>query len=498
MMAKYNSPQSITLQALLAGVVSAMDSAIAELAVSGVQLDSRAINAGDVFIASAGAAVNGEDFIDQAIQQGAVAVLVDSHSTLKSCAVPMLAIANLNQKISAIAANFYGRPSLQQNIIAVTGTNGKTSCTQFVMQLLNVLQQRCGVIGTLGIGVDGQFTAGVNTTPDAISLQKTLADWQDATDVVAMEVSSHGLVQGRVAAVNVDVAVFTNLTRDHLDYHGDMASYGAAKALLFKQAGLKHAVINFDDAFSAEIKAGLATSINCVSYSVSNSQADIYATELQYHAAGISAQIHSPWGSAALNTTLLGHFNISNILAAVASLVVQGFDFKALVAAVSKLKPVAGRMELISGKQKPAVVIDYAHTPDALEQALTALRLHAQQKLVCVFGCGGDRDQGKRPLMGAVAARLADQLWITSDNPRTENADAIVAQIVAGVTNANAMTVEVDRAKAIERAILAAAEDDVLLIAGKGHEDYQQIGLQRLPFNDAVQARLAMAKRATL
>ncbi|MCR8923693.1 UDP-N-acetylmuramoyl-L-alanyl-D-glutamate--2,6-diaminopimelate ligase [Dasania sp. GY-MA-18] len=492
-------PQAMTLQQLLADIAPALDKAVANLEISGLQLDSRAVRTGDVFIACVGATVNGEDFIAQAIQQGAVAVLVDVSSELSACAVPVVAVANLNQRISAIAGNFYGQPSQQHNIIGVTGTNGKTSCSQFVMQLLQHMHKHCGVIGTLGSGIDGHLTAGLNTTPDAISLQKTLADWRTKVDMVAMEVSSHGLEQGRVAAITFDVAVFTNLTRDHLDYHGDMASYGAAKAKLFKQPGLKTAVINRDDAFAEQLIASLAPAVQLVTYSVSSSQADVYATDIQFHAAGISAQLQSPWGSASLNSSLLGHFNLSNILAAIASLAAQGFDFKSLVAAASNLQPVAGRMELInSGGQKPAVVIDYAHTPDALEQALTALRLHAQQKLVCVFGCGGDRDQGKRPLMGEVAARLADQVWITSDNPRTENADVIIQQIVAGAANTDALTIVADRAQAIAQAVLSASDDDVLLIAGKGHEDYQQIGMQRLPFNDAVQARLALAKRAAL
>lgn len=503
MMAINQQQQGVQLAELLAGWSVGE---IPAVVVTGLQLDSRKIIEGDLFVAYQGAQVNGQDFIPQAVAQGAAAVVTDTAYT-QSINVPVIVYPGLSAQLSELAGRFYGHPSHRQSLIGVTGTNGKTSCTQFIMQLLNLLQKSCAVIGTLGAGVDGKLQAGLNTTPDAIDLQASLASWQDI-DCVAMEVSSHGLAQGRVAALQFDVALFTNLSRDHLDYHGDMACYGAEKARLFSMAGLQTAVLNLDDEFTQTLQQKISGDVSCISYSIAGTHSDVYASEVEYHQQGFRANIHSPWGDAKLQCGLFGHFNLSNVMAAISCLAVKGYDFEQLVAVAGQLQPVEGRMEMLAAvASAPVVVIDYAHTPDALEQALSALRLHVGGKLHCVFGCGGDRDQGKRPLMGEIAQRLADVVWVTSDNPRTENADNILQQIVEGMAADNSVNgsvknsvntsvnIETDRALAIEKAIASAGSGDVILIAGKGHEDYQQIGTERLPFNDAKQARLALNAR---
>ena len=495
MMANSQQLQGMQLAELLAGLPVLVPEH-ANVFISGLQLDSRKVQAGDLFVACQGAAVNGQDFIPQAVAQGAVAVLTDSEYA-QAISIPVVVLPAAMTYMSEIAGRYYGQPSAKMPLIGVTGTNGKTSCTQFMMQLLNQLQKSCGVIGTLGAGIDGQLQLAMNTTPDAIALQQQLAEWQSKTDCVAMEVSSHGLAQGRVAALQFDVALFTNLTRDHLDYHGDMASYGAEKAKLFKQPGLKTAVINIDDNYAETLLSQIDDSVDVVRYSLSDQQAEVYASDIRYHEGGLTAQVHSPWGDGQLSCSLYGHFNLSNVLAAVTCLAAQAYDFAALIAAAKNLQAVAGRMEMLNAQaavEEPVIVIDYAHTPDALAQALKALRLHASRKLHCVFGCGGDRDKGKRPLMGQLADQLADVVWVTSDNPRSENAEQILQDITAGMRSSS-YSLEVDRAAAIEKCILSAQAGDVILIAGKGHEDYQQVGDQRLPFNDAVQARLALRKR---
>ena len=500
MMTVTHLQQGRLLTELLDGLVDASDAQLSDLVVTGVAIDTRLMQPGNLFIAMVGERVDGRDFISQAITLGAVAVVVSEKLTEeKSYSIPVVYIEGVSRQLSEIAGRFYGHPSSELPVLAVTGTNGKTSCTQFMMQLLNGVKKSCGVLGTLGIGVDGDFENSINTTPDAISVQKHIAQWRDDNvDCVAMEVSSHGLEQGRVEALAIDVAVFTNLSRDHLDYHGDMESYGAAKARLFHWPYLKAVVLNADDMFSARIQKNISQSQKIITYSLSDSAADVVAEAIQYGTTGMSAVIKSPWGRAVLNCSLLGDFNLSNLLAAISGLSVLGHSFSELVAAAENIKPVTGRMELIT-LSDVSVVVDYSHTPDALEKALKALRIHTSSQLHCVFGCGGDRDQGKRPLMGGVAERLADVVWLTSDNPRHEPIDDILAQVKSGINvNSSKVYVEADRATAIERAVLSAKPGDVILLAGKGHEDYQQLGDKRLPFNDAVQARLALQKRAAL
>jgi UDP-N-acetylmuramoyl-L-alanyl-D-glutamate--2,6-diaminopimelate ligase len=382
-------------------------------------------------------------------------------------------------------------------VVGVTGTNGKTSCVQLLAQAWTTLGHRAATIGTLGAGVHGQLLEGERTTPDAISVHASLARFRDdGVSHVAMEVSSHALAQGRVAAVEFEAAAFTNLTRDHLDYHGSMEAYGAAKAKLFAMPGLRAAVLNSDDNFGRELADALPEGLRVLRFSAAgDGAADVVAEDIVTSASGLTFQLRSPWGSRTLHSHLLGRFNVANLLAVIACLGALGEPFERVVQAVEQLQPVNGRMNRLGGLHGlPLVVVDYAHTPDALEQALTALRAHCAGKLICVFGCGGERDAGKRPLMGAIAARLADIAIVTDDNPRGEDGDAIVAQVVAGMTVAKAMAVERDRAVAIADALELARAGDVVLIAGKGHETYQDGATGKHPFDDMAVARTVLER----
>lgn len=473
------------------------------LEISGLSLDSREVQPGDLFFAVKGALADGRDYITTAIANGAAAVIADcdeqwsQHTTVNN--VPVIVIDQLARKISAIAASFYDRPSEKIPVIGVTGTNGKTSCAHLMMQLMQQLNRHCGVIGTLGVGVNGALEEGVNTTPDAITLQKTIADWlAEGVDSVVMEVSSHGLEQGRVAALKFDHAVFTNLTRDHLDYHGSMQAYAAAKQRLFQMPGLTSAVINADDDYAATLMQSVPEGVDCFTYSCDPASAklehiDVWVEQIAFREAGISALLKSPWGEFQLDSSLLGAFNLSNLLAVFIVAVREGFNPEQVIAAIPALKTVPGRMERVASDEDVVAVVDYAHTPDALEKALTAMRQHTQGDLWCVFGCGGDRDSGKRPQMGAIAQRYADQVVVTSDNPRHEDAAQIINEILGGIDRPT--LVEEDRARAIEFAIASAKAGDSILVAGKGHEPYQQVGDQRIPFSDIQQVRLALKKR---
>jgi len=490
------------LDQLLLGIADAQVAATpaaAHMIVSGLSLDSRRVRRGDAFFALRGSQGHGIEFAASAVQRGAQVVLAEApapedHATLD---VPLLWIDRLHEQVGEIAARFHERPSESMCVIGVTGTNGKTSCVQLLAQALTLLGHRAASIGTLGAGVHGQLHEGERTTPDAISVQALLADFRDA-DVthVAMEVSSHALEQGRVGAVDFQVAAFTNLTRDHLDYHGSMEAYGAAKARLFAWPGLQAAVINGDDAFGCELAAQLPGDVRALRFSVAgDSAADIAASAIATSAEGLVFQLRTPWGTRMLSSHLLGRFNVANLLAVVGCLGALGESFERIVKAVGQLQPVNGRMNRLGGlRGLPLVVVDYAHTPDALEQALTALRAHCAGKLICVFGCGGERDAGKRPLMGAIAAHLADVAIVTDDNPRGEDGNAIVAQIVAGMTAAAAMTVERDRAVAIADALALARTGDVVLIAGKGHETYQDGAAGKRPFDDLAVAHAALER----
>jgi UDP-N-acetylmuramoyl-L-alanyl-D-glutamate--2,6-diaminopimelate ligase len=384
-------------------------------------------------------------------------------------------------------------------VIGVTGTNGKTSTVQLLAQALEYLGHRAATIGTLGAGLHGQVQEGERTTPDAINVQGLLASFRnDGATHVAMEVSSHALEQGRVAAVAFDVAAFTNLTRDHLDYHGTMEAYGEAKARLFAWPTLEAAAINVDDAFGRTLAQRIPQGARALRLSAeSRADADIRATNIVTSAEGLAFDLQTPWGSHAVRSRLLGRFNVANLLAVIACLGALDAPFERIVEAVEALEPINGRMNRLGGVSGlPLVVVDYAHTPDALEQALTALRAHCEGELICVFGCGGERDAGKRPQMGGIAERLADRIIVTDDNPRGEDGDLIVAQIVAGLRQPDMATVERDRAKAIGLALSSAQPGDVVLIAGKGHETYQEGAHGKRPFDDLAVARQALEVRA--
>jgi len=492
-------PQSpaITVADLLGDFIDSSN--CPSVSVSGLALDSRLVVAGDLFIAVKGTQADGVQYIAQAVERGAVAVLVEQDVVASDCPVPVIVVPQLSEYVSDIAGVFYGQPSRQMPITAITGTNGKTTCSQLLAQLFELLDEPTGFIGTLGYGlsdakVGKQPTDTGLTTPDAISVQRILEELKDAgAKRIAMEVSSHSLVQRRVAGLKIDTAVFTNLTRDHLDYHGDLNSYAAAKARLFAMAGLKNAVINLDDNIGRLILANLDPSVNGISYSVENHSADIHCDSISIGASGIDAEIVTPWGRGRLQSSLLGKFNLANLLAVIGAAGMQGFALDKILQAVSSLTAVAGRMELVDASARPAVVIDYAHTPDALEKALQALRRHCQGELWVVFGCGGDRDIGKRAEMGKVADHRADKIIVTSDNPRSESPEKIIDQVLLGISRD--VSAVVDRRDAIRTAIADAQPDDVILIAGKGHEGYQILGAERLPFSDHAEARLALRSR---
>ena len=466
----------------------------AAISVTGIQNDSRKVATGELFLALPGTITDGGRYIAQAIEQGAAAVLidtavVDSASTKLSSAsgnspAPSIEIENLSSQTGEIAARFYDEPSQSLNVIAITGTNGKTSCGRIIAELAEYSDKKCLVIGTTGNGFSGQLEKASHTTPDAIEIQKLLAWGRDQrAEMVSMEVSSHGLEQNRLSGVCVSTAVFTNLTRDHLDYHGSMQSYGDAKQKLFSLPNLSHAVINIDDQFGRELLNSLPDSVNGLSYSLVSEDATLYARRIE-NTKGICADIETPWGNGRIACSLLGEFNLSNCLAAIGALCVSGFALEKVLAGIKTLKPIEGRMESFGGELQPTVIVDFAHTPDALEKALIQIRQICNGNLICVFGCGGDRDKGKRPLMGEIADRLCDQVILTDDNPRNENPNLITDEIVAGLGAKEKLTVIHDREASITRAINSAQSGDYVLIAGKGHEQTQQYQNESVWFCD--------------
>jgi UDP-N-acetylmuramoyl-L-alanyl-D-glutamate--2,6-diaminopimelate ligase len=463
--------------------------------VTGLALDSRLVKPGDLFFAYQGTHLDGRQFINDAIAKGASAVLIeaDSDGALQlQGEIPLIPMQNLYQKVSQIAAHFFGNPAASLKMIGITGTNGKTSCSHFIAATLQQLGIPCGVIGTLGSGLYGQIIPGSLTTPDAITLQATLADFvKQGAKAVAMEVSSHSLDQGRVHGIPFEVGIFTNLTRDHLDYHGDMAAYGAAKKRLFDNSLLKYAVINADDPFGLNLIDFLATQNAAYAYCVEGNETLpqlTQASDVRLSLAGIHAQVRTPWGEGHLHIPLIGQFNLSNCLAVLTTLCLLEIPFKDALNSLTYLKSVPGRMQTLGGGSKPLIVIDYAHTPDALEKVLIALKQHCQGRLLCLFGCGGDRDRGKRPMMAKIAELYADQVIVTDDNPRHEDPAQILADIMRGFNEPSRIIVQHDRSKAIQDIIQCAVAGDCVLIAGKGAEAYQQIGDTKLPFSDIEKA----------
>lgn len=463
--------------------------------ISRLMLDSRQIQAGDLFFALKGVHVDGRRYIADAAKKGAAAVLVDGLEDEEVSfldGMPVIPVAELAQALGDIAARFYAHPADALRMIGVTGTNGKTSCTQLIAQGLSV---PCGIIGTLGSGFYGQLVETGWTTPDALTLQGLLRQFADqGAEAVAMEVSSHSIDQGRVNAIPFEVGIFTNLTQDHLDYHGDMETYAKVKRRFLTDWPIKHLIINADDVYGRRWMQEIAATRPAFAYSTKQVALParvqgIYAEQIQLSLRGISARVISPWGCGQLHLPLIGRFNLSNALAVLTTLCVYGIPFGTALERLENLKAVPGRMQTLGGQQgEPLVVVDYSHTPDALESALKALRPHTAGKLICVFGCGGDRDATKRPIMAQIAEELADVVIVTNDNPRHEKPEEIVQQIMQGFDHPERVLIEFDRAKAIEKSIQLASVDDCILIAGKGAERYQQMGDEKIPFDDIEQA----------
>ena len=476
----------ITLSQLLAGIANVP--AQADRPVQALQIDSRQVSAGDVFVAMPGVSADGRRFVADAVARGAAAVLIESNGELPDSDVPTIAVTNLNQRLGIIADRLYGEPSTDLVVVGVTGTNGKTTCTQLLAQAIDGMKsRRCGIIGTLGYGYHGALDASLHTTPDAINVHRLLARFRaDGATHAAMEVSSHALDQGRVNAVRFAVAVFTNLTRDHLDYHGDMQHYGASKAALFRWPGLRAAVINADDDFGRALIAGMPDGVRVLGYGLKGG--DVRAREVKPSRDGLHLVVETPLGVATIDSPLFGRFNASNLLAVMAVLIALDVPLAEAARRLTQAQAADGRTERFGGTSgRPLVVVDYAHTPDALEQVLKALREHTTGRLICVFGCGGDRDRGKRPIMGRLAELLADEVILTDDNPRRESPAAILADIRAGMSRAPAIMH--DRRAAIAAAIARAGAGDIVLVAGKGHEDYQEISGVRHPYSDRATVR---------
>lgn len=487
---------------LLRDWLSDAPAAAADLQVSRLIVDSRRIQPGDTFVALAGIQHDARQHIPAAVAAGARLVLAEAggdwqqHGVCGS--VPVVVVAELSQRLGDLAACFHDQPSAAMTVLAVTGTNGKTSIANLLAGALEQLHQRSAVIGTLGNGFYGELLPSQFTTPDPLQLQGLLASFRDrGARCIAMEASSHGLQQGRMAGTRIHTALFTNLTRDHLDYHGDMASYAAAKGLLFQWPDLKAAVINADDPQGAIYRGLLAPGVRCLRYSLDPaSDAELVAESVQPSLQGLQLRVRTPEGVIALHSALLGRFNASNLLAVLGGLMTLGHSAVSAAAALAAVQPVAGRMQCLRNAGSALAVVDYAHTPDALEQALKAAREHTTGQLWCVFGCGGGRDTGKRPQMGRVAAELADRVVITTDNPREEAPDEIIAHVRSGMPADADAVVVADRAEAIAHALREARPEDVVLIAGKGHETYQEIMGVRYPFNDADQVRQVLGLEA--
>ena len=461
--------------------------------------DSRAVQRGDTFIACPGEKTDGRQFISDAIEKGANAVIWESRHFAWNDAwkIPNLGIADLRHKTGWLADAVHGSPSEKLWMVGITGTNGKTSTCHWVAQALSDNSKKCALIGTLGNGFAGKLEAGANTTPDAVNVHGFLANYlRDGAQAVAMEVSSHALAQGRVNGVRFDVALHTNLSRDHLDYHGDMESYADSKRKLFEWERLKYAVLNLDDEFGAKLAEQLRDdNVEAIGYGMSDAAMQlagklgirmVYGNLVEMSGHGLRLDVHTSWGGAQLSSALIGRFNAANLLGTLAVLLVSGVDLGDAVRSLGKVQAVAGRMQRVGNERQPTVIVDYAHTPDALEKVLLALRevsAPTGSRLICVFGCGGDRDRGKRAMMGKVAERFSDWCIVTSDNPRSEDPQEIIAEIVGGMSGDNHEII-VERAAAIQRAINRAQQIDTVLIAGKGHEGYQEINGVKQPFSD--------------
>jgi UDP-N-acetylmuramoyl-L-alanyl-D-glutamate--2,6-diaminopimelate ligase len=476
----------MTLRQLLAGIVDAP-----ELPIRTLTLDSRRVGTGDLFVAIQGGTQHGLTFAATAVAAGAAAVLSDRAADT-ALGVPVLVVPDLAARLGDIATRFHGSAEPKPTLLGITGTNGKTSSVQLLAEAFTHAGQRAGTIGTLGTGLHGALVAGERTTPDVLATHAAIAAMRAAgAGYVAMEVSSHALDQGRVAGLTFAVAGFTNLTHDHLDYHGSMQAYAATKAALFRWPGLESAVINSDDDFGVELTR-TARANRIITFSAAGMRdATLYADGTVTDARGLRFDLVCGTRRFVIQSALLGRFNVANLLLVAGVLLALDWKLADIASTLCVLRPVHGRMNRLGGDAaQPLIVVDYAHTPDALEKALSTLRQHTSGRLICVFGCGGDRDRGKRPIMGAIAERLADIAIITDDNPRSEDGAAIAAEVRAGMRTP--ARIERDRRTAIRTAIAMATAGDTVLIAGKGHEAYQEIKGVKYDFDDMHEAGLVL------
>lgn len=487
---------SITsLSTLLQGIVTVPS--VFDVTIHGLTTDSREVRQGDAFLALSGPQTPADCHVGNAIESGATVVLLESaeagecEERMGALVVP---VPDLKARLGAIADRFHEHPSQRLRVLGVTGTNGKTSVSHYITQLLNDTGMPCGLLGTLGYGMPGRLAPATHTTPDVVQVNRNLARiLGQGGRTAVMEVSSHALEQGRIDGIHMVGAIFTNLTRDHLDYHGSMEAYGAAKAKLFTREGLHFTVINFDDPFGRQLYEQLEGKCDRIRYSLHEAQIELWLTSFAPEMEGFTATVDGQWGSFTVWAPLLGAFNVSNLLASMAAVLSLGVPAERVVQAVSRLVPPPGRLESYMGVEGVQVVVDYAHTPDALKNALAALRPHTRGELICLFGCGGDRDAGKRPEMAREAEAGADRVIVTDDNPRGENPGAIAEDIMKGFSAPDRIQVIHDRATAIRSAVEQAKSGDVILVAGKGHEAWQEMAGQRMPFSDAEQVRAALS-----
>jgi UDP-N-acetylmuramoyl-L-alanyl-D-glutamate--2,6-diaminopimelate ligase len=484
-----------SLSTLLQGV--AVVPSVFDVTIHGLTTDSREVSVGDAFVAIAGSTTPADHYIGDAIAAGATAILLETPRAGECYEVDgalIVPVANLKGQLGKVADRFFEHPSKQLRLVGVTGTNGKTSVSHYIARLLQETGTPCGVIGTLGYGMPDALQEASHTTPDVVQGNRVLSRIvAQGGRAAAMEVSSHALAQGRVDGLTMTGAVFTNLTRDHLDYHGSMEAYGAAKAKLFNREELHFAVINFDDPFGRQLYKQLEGQCDRVRYSLHEAQTELWLTRIEQTNGGFSATVDGLWGAMDISASILGSFNVSNLLASMAAVLSLGVPVDRVRAAVERLAPPPGRLEPFTGANGVRVVVDYAHTADALNNALSALRPHVTGRLICVFGCGGDRDTGKRPDMAAEAELGADVVFVTDDNPRSEDPADITDQIMKGFRAPERVAVTHDRAEAIHQAVAMAEPGDIVLIAGKGHETWQEIAGQRIPFSDAGQVRQALS-----
>jgi len=479
------------LPVLLHGVAEVP--AAADIPIEGLAMDSRLLRQGDLFLACAGGRSHGLLHLDEAIARGASAVAWEPAPDIVPpvilARIPLVPVHGLRHRAGEIADRYYSHPSGEMNVVGVTGTDGKTSVSQFVAQALNAGHDRCAVVGTLGYGFYGELEPGSHTTPDAVTLQRVLHEFRSrGASSVAMEVSSHALDQERVSGVAFDLAVLTNLSRDHLDYHGDLAAYGAAKERLFSTPGLRDAVLNLDDDFGRALAGGLRRGVRRTGVTLAGARVHgleiVEATRVEPHPDGLRVEVTTPLGAGRIDSGLLGRFNAYNLLCALVVLLRFDIPLSAALSRLARTRTVPGRMEPFGGADRPLVVVDFAHTDAALRNALAALREHVSGKITCVFGCGGDRDRGKRPVMGAAAERGADVVIVTDDNPRSEDPAGITREILSGMTRPDRVRVERDRGEAIRAAVDASRPGDAVLVAGKGHETTQTGASGPVDFSD--------------